>query len=96
MAAIIEKKTHGHNLNTLIEKVTNVDRHKLRELSIGTFIYSSLFLTEGIGLTLRKRWTEFLTIVSTTGLIPFEMRVVYNHPTFARAFLLLVNVGVVA
>jgi len=49
MAAIIEKKTHGHNLNTLIEKVTNVDRHKLRELSIGTFIYSSLFFTEGIG-----------------------------------------------
>ena len=76
--------------------MTNVDRHELRELSIGTFIYSSLFLTEGIGLTLLKRWTEFLTIVSTTGLIPFEMRVVYNHPTFARAFLLLVNVGVVA
>ena len=87
---------HNHYLNTLIEKTTNVDRHKLRELSIGTFIYSSLFFTEGIGLALRKRWAEFLTIVSTAGLIPFEIYVLYNHPTSARTFLLLVNIGVVA
>jgi len=87
---------HNHYLNTLIEKMTNADRHKLRELSVGTFIYSSLFFTEGIGLALRKRWAEFLTIVSTAGLIPFELYVLYNHPTFTRSFLLLVNIGVVA
>ena len=87
---------HNHYLNSLIEKMTNVDRHKLRELSVGTFIYSSLFFAEGIGLALRKRWAEFLTIVSTAGLIPFEMYVLYNHPTFTRAFLLMVNIGVVA
>jgi uncharacterized membrane protein (DUF2068 family) len=87
---------HNHYLNTLIEKLTTVDRNKLRELSLGTFVYSTLFFTEGIGLALRKRWAEFLTIVSTAGLIPFEFYVLYNHPTFTRAFLLLVNIGVVA
>jgi uncharacterized membrane protein (DUF2068 family) len=87
---------HNHYLNTIIEKLTNVNANKLRELSVGTFIYSSLFFTEGIGLALRKRWAEFLTIISTAGLIPFEFYVLYNHPTFVRAFLLLFNIGVVA
>ena len=86
---------HNHYLNALIEKMTNIDAHKLRELSAGTFIYSSLFLTEGIGLALRKRWAESLTIVSTAGLIPFEIYILYRHPTFMRGFLLVVNIGVV-
>jgi uncharacterized membrane protein (DUF2068 family) len=86
---------HNHYLNTLIEKVTNVDRHKLRELSIGTFLYSTLFFVEGIGLALRKRWAEFLTILSTAGLIPFELYVLYQHPTLTRGFLLVFNIGVV-
>ena len=86
---------HNHYLNLLIERLTNVDPHKLRELSLGTFIYSSLFFTEGIGLALRKRWAEFLTIVSTAGLIPFEVMVLYHHPTFTRVFLLMVNIAVV-
>jgi len=87
---------HNHYLNLLIERLTAVDPKKLHDLSLGTFIYSSLFFTEGIGLALRKRWAEFLTIVSTAGLIPFEVLVLYHHPTFARLFLLLFNIAVVA
>src|SRR5215813_15139440 len=85
---------HNHYLNLLLEKLTAFDPNKLHELSLGTFIYSSLFFTEGIGLALRKRWAEFLTIVSTAGLIPFEVLVLYHHPTFTRAFLLVVNIAV--
>jgi len=87
---------HNHYLNLLLEKLTTVDAHKLRALSLGTFIYSALFLTEGVGLFLRKRWAEFLTIISTAGLIPLEMYELIHRPTFPRAFLLLVNVAVVA
>ncbi|HJZ63676.1 MAG TPA: DUF2127 domain-containing protein [Candidatus Acidoferrum sp.] len=86
---------HNHYLNLLLERLTAVDPKKLHELSLGTFIYSSLFFTEGVGLALRKRWAEFLTIVSTAGLIPFEALVLYHHPTFTRVFLLIVNVAVV-
>src|SRR5262249_60879007 len=76
-------------------KFAVVDHKKLHELSLGTFIYSSLFFTEGVGLALRKRWAEFLTIVSTAGLVPFEVLVLYHHPTFTQAFLLIVNMAVV-
>jgi len=87
---------HNYYLNLLIEKLTAIDPKKLHELSLGTFIYSSLFFAEGVGLALRKRWAEFLTIVSTAGLIPFEVLVLYHHPTFTRAFLLIFNIAVVA
>jgi len=87
---------HNHYLHLLLEKLANVDPHKLRALSLGTFVYSALFLTEGAGLFLRKRWAEFLTVISTAGLIPPEIYELFHHPTFTRALLLLVNIAVVA
>ena len=87
---------HNHYLNVLLEKLTNVDPHKLRALSLGTFVYSTLFLTEGVGLFLRKRWAEFLTVISTAALIPLEVYELFHRPTFTRALLLLVNIAVVA
>ena len=87
---------HNHYLHLLLEKLTNVDAHKLHALSVGTFVYSALFLTEGVGLFLRKRWAEFLTVISTAGLIPLELYELVHRPTPIRAILLLVNLAVVA
>jgi uncharacterized membrane protein (DUF2068 family) len=87
---------HNHYLNLLLEKVTTVDAHKLRALSLGTFVYSALFLTEGVGLFLRKRWAEFLTVISTAGLVPLEIYELVQRPAFSKALLLAVNVAVVA
>jgi uncharacterized membrane protein (DUF2068 family) len=87
---------HNHYLNVLLEKLTKVDAHKLRALSLGTFVYSALFLTEAVGLFLRKRWAEFLTVISTAGLIPLEIYELVHKPTFTRVLLLAVNVAVVA
>ena len=86
---------HNHYLHLLLEKLTSVDAHKLRALSVGTFIYSALFLTEGVGLFLRKRWAEFLTVISTAGLVPLELYELFHKPTFIRALLLLINLAVV-
>jgi uncharacterized membrane protein (DUF2068 family) len=64
---------HNRGLLWIMQKVANVDEKKLRELSVGTFFYSALFLTEGTGLLLRKRWAAYLTIVSTASLLPIEL-----------------------
>ncbi len=87
---------HNHYLNLLLEKLITVDAHKLRALSLGTFIYSALFLTEGVGLFFRKRWAEFLTVISTAGLIPLEIYEIFHRPTFSKVLLLAINVAVVA
>jgi uncharacterized membrane protein (DUF2068 family) len=87
---------HNRYLLWLLEKLSNVDEHRLRQLSVGTFFYSALFLCEGTGLALAKRWAEYLTIVTTASLMPLEMYEIYVHPTWPRVVVLVVNIVVVA
>ena len=87
---------HNHYLLWLMEKVANVDEKRLRALSVGTFFYAALFLCEGIGLSLRKRWAEYLTIVSTGSLMPVEVYEIFVGPSVAKVGVLVVNVAIVA
>lgn len=87
---------HNHYLHWILGNLANVDAKRLRELSVGTFLYSALFLCEGVGLALRKRWAEYLTIISTASLMPIEMLEIYKGPSAAKVILLLVNLGIVA
>jgi len=87
---------HNHYLLWFMEKVTKVDETRLRELSVGTFFYSALFFTEGTGLALRKRWAEYLTVISTSSLLPLEIFELVRRPSTAKLVLLGVNLAVVA
>ena len=69
---------------------------KLKDLAVGSFIYAALFLTEGIGLWLMKRWAEWFTVISTSSLIPVEVYEIYRHPGAGKVALLVVNLVVVA
>jgi len=80
----------------LLEKFGMLDDHRLKVLSFGTFFYSALLLTEGIGLAFRKRWAEYLTIVATASLLPLEVYEIAKRASVARILLLLVNIAVVA
>jgi uncharacterized membrane protein (DUF2068 family) len=87
---------HNHYLQRFLEKVAKVDQKKLRELGVGTFIYAALFLTEGTGLALHKRWAEYLTIISTASLMPIEALEIYKHVSIAKVVLLIANIAIVA
>ena len=54
-------------------KLLSLDDPKLKAISAGTFFYSALLLTEGIGLWLKKRWAEYFTIIATCSFIPLEL-----------------------
>ena len=83
-------------LNHAVERVTDIPPHRIKELGIGTFIYAGLFLTEGIGLCLLKRWAEWCTVIATGSLIPIEAYEIYRHPTPLKFLVLLVNLAIVA
>jgi uncharacterized membrane protein (DUF2068 family) len=87
---------HNHYIHRVLEKLSILDARKLKELSVGTFFYSALYLTEGIGLALRKRWAEYFTIVSTSLFIPLEVYELAKHPSLAKGILVLANAGIVA
>ncbi len=79
-----------------ISKVTGLDERTLRDISFGTFAYGALFLVEGTGLLLRKRWAEYLTVISTTGLLPLEVYELFHHPRPAKFVVLILNLAIVA
>lgn len=66
---IFRVDSHNRFINLLLEKLSNVDDRRLKELSVGTFIYSAIFFTEGMGLWFRKRWAEYFTINHHNGFV---------------------------
>lgn len=64
-------------------------------LAIGAIAYALLEGTEGVGLAMRRRWAEYLTVIATGVLIPYEAYEVVNKVTLFRVGALLLNVAVV-
>lgn len=82
-------------VHTIIEKIAGIQRNQLVFFSVGSFLYSALQLTEGIGLWLEKRWAEFLTVIATSLLIPVEIYEIFEKFTWFRVGALVVNVFIV-
>jgi uncharacterized membrane protein (DUF2068 family) len=64
-------------------------------LAIGAIVYALLEGTEGVGLAMRRRWAEYLTVIATGILIPYEAYEVIHHLTLFKVGALLLNLAVV-
>ena len=64
-------------------------------LAIGAVGYAILEGTEGVGLAMRRRWAEYLTVIATGVLIPYEAFEVVRHVTLFKIGALLLNLAVV-
>jgi uncharacterized membrane protein (DUF2068 family) len=64
-------------------------------LAISAIAYAALEGTEGVGLAMRRRWAEYLTVIATGVLIPFETYEVIFHPSLFKVGALLLNLAVV-
>jgi uncharacterized membrane protein (DUF2068 family) len=85
----------GRYVGAALEKAANLTPDKITSIGIGSFVYAALFLTEGIGLWLKKRWAEWFTVILTATLLPVEIYELIHHPSVARVFILLVNLAIV-
>ena len=79
-------------VSTLMDKADLIDSHRLKEISLATFAYSGVALTEGIGLMLQKVWAEYFTLILTVSALPWEMYEIARRPTWFRVALLLINI----
>lgn len=78
-----------------LRKAANISPHRLKDVGLGSFLYAALFLTEGTGLWLLKRWAEWFTVVITGSLIPVEVYEIHRHPSAIKVVILIINVAVV-
>ena len=65
--------------------------HRLLWIAVGCFGYGCVFIVEAVGLWLRKRWAEYLTIVVTASLLPLELIELTHRVSIGKVLTLLVN-----
>lgn len=79
--------------------VQGLGADKLHLVIAVTVAYTAVVLIEGTGLWLRRRWAEWVTIVATMSLIPFELWELIMRPPGRRLTVvatLLVNLLIAA
>ena len=65
--------------------------NRVRDLIVGSFLYGGLFVTEGIGLWLLKRWAMWFTVIITGSFLPLEIYELARHPSVGKVGILAVN-----
>jgi uncharacterized membrane protein (DUF2068 family) len=79
-----------------LERAGNLTPDKIKQLGVVSFIYAGLFLTEGIGLWMVKRWAEWFSVIITSSLVPVEIYEIHRHPNPIKILVLILNIAVVA
>jgi len=79
----------------LLAPLLSVTNSQLSLVAIVFFIYAALFLTEGVGLVLRKRWGEWVVVVVSSLLIPYEVYETIHRLTPVKCGILTVNLAIV-
>jgi uncharacterized membrane protein (DUF2068 family) len=78
-----------------IQEVGSLDRAAERRLALFSLAYAAVFLVEGVGLLMRKRWAEWMTVIVTGSFIPIEIYEMVEHFGAGKVVVLVVNVAIV-
>jgi uncharacterized membrane protein (DUF2068 family) len=92
---IDELSPSSHYLRHVLARILALDAHTLEMVELATVIYAALFLTEGIGLFLKKVWAEYLTTVITISFIPVEIYELVEHPSITKVTVIVLNIAIV-
>jgi len=79
----------------LVDKVADLSPHKLEVVAGLAAAYAVLYLVEGTGLWLRKRWAEYFTTIVTASLIPFEVYELFLGVSIGKVAAVAINVLIV-
>jgi uncharacterized membrane protein (DUF2068 family) len=79
-----------------LARASNLSPEQIKKLGFASFVYAGLFLTEGLGLWMLKRWAEWLTVIITSSLVPIEIYEISRHPTSSKFVVLVLNLAIVA
>ena len=87
---------HSQAMLYLLNRLQDVVTGGLLQVTGLVALFSALVLcTEGVGVYLQQRWAEFLMVVATAALIPFEIRHAIFHPGAVVVIILAVNCFIV-
>jgi uncharacterized membrane protein (DUF2068 family) len=85
-------------LERALDWVDSLGADRIHNIIYVTSAYTAILLTEGIGLMLRKTWAEWLTVIASSSLIPFEIWHLFfgvRHNQWAVLAATLLNIVIV-
>ncbi|MCP9469717.1 MAG: DUF2127 domain-containing protein [Nitrospira sp.] len=82
-------------VHTLVLRIDALQPHSVLVASLVSLGYAGLFLVEGIGLWFKRSWAAYLTVISTSLLVPFEVYEVIEGISMLRVGVLLLNLLIV-
>lgn len=82
-------------IHALVLRIDALQPHSVLVASLVSLGYAGLFLVEGIGLWFERSWAAYLTVISTSLLIPFEVYEVIEGISILRVGVLLLNLLIV-
>ena len=94
-AAMLGFDPGNQYVDSALQKLANLPPNKIKGLGVGSLVYAGLFLIEGIGLWMVRRWAEWFTVIVTSSLIPVEIYEIHRHPSPLKILVLIINLAVV-
>jgi uncharacterized membrane protein (DUF2068 family) len=91
---LLQLDPDNQHIQHLLTKVWFIDDRVLKEIGAGSFSYAALFLTEGIGLLLRKRWAQYFTVIVTASFLPLEFYELIREPSLLKTIVTISNVAI--
>ena len=85
----------GRHVGRIVQKILSLDERHLRAFSAGMIVYACVFVVEGVGLMLKRRWAEWFTVIVTASFVPFEVYEIARRPGAIRIAALAVNLAIV-
>jgi len=86
----------GPRAGSAVEReLSTLHESQLTVVAIVALSYGALFGVEGVGLWMKKRWAEFLTIIATSSFLPIEVYELIRRATWQCGATLAVNLFVV-
>ncbi len=83
-------------IHALVLKIDALQPNSVLLAALVSLGYAGMLLVEGIGLWLEFTWAAYLTVVSTSLLLPFELYEVIEQVSALRIGVLLLNLAIVA
>jgi uncharacterized membrane protein (DUF2068 family) len=91
----VELDPHRPFLRRIVDHLHQLHASQVRILGLAAIGYGVLELVEGIGLWRDRLWAEYLTVIATSLLLPWELYELIHKPTAWKAVGILVNVAIV-
>ena len=83
-------------IHVLVLKIDALQLNSVLLAGLVSLGYAGMLLVEGVGLWVELTWAAYLTVVSTSLLLPFELYEVLEQVSILRIGVLMMNLVIVA